>query len=186
MRGALLTKEGRAQAQRQRRALGPAPPGMAGALQQDTCRQCQQYCVSACAQKIIRIHAEDHQLVGLPYLDFAGAGCTFCGDCSGSCPVIEPGGLPVQRLGTARIVQERCLAWNSILCMSCISACERQALMMDQLRRPVVDPGSCNGCGSCVGRCPAQALEVTAQASASEHRVPASEAPTPHSCHHGA
>lgn len=163
LRGALLTKQGREQTLRQRKPLGPLPPGMAGLLDQDSCRGCQQYCVSACRQDIVRIHPEEHRLAALPYLDFTQAGCTFCGDCTANCPIGAPTIRPAQRLGSARIAQEKCLAWNTIICTSCIGACQLHALVMDRLRRPGVDTDYCSGCGSCVARCPVQALEVKAE-----------------------
>jgi ferredoxin-type protein NapF len=160
LRGALLTEEGRERTVRHSKPLGPLPPGMAGALAQDGCRACERYCVSACTQRIVYIHPEDHRLAGLPYLDFTQAGCTFCGDCSAACPVDIPAISSTQRLGSARLNQVECLAWNSIICMSCIGACRLGALSMDRQRRPTMDADHCTGCGFCVARCPVQALEV--------------------------
>lgn len=160
LRGALLTEEGRERTRRQSRPLGPLPPGMAGALAQDGCRTCEQYCVSACTQRIVRIHPEGHRLAGLPYLDFTQAGCTLCSECSEACPVDIPAISAAEQLGSARLDQAQCLAWNNIICMSCISACRLDALITDRQRRPKVDAERCTGCGFCVSRCPVHALQV--------------------------
>ena len=162
LRGALLTEEGRERTVRQSKPLGPLPPGMAGRLTADTCGDCEQYCVSACPQRIVGIHPEDHRLAGLPYLDFTQSGCTFCGDCSAACPVDIPVLSLAEPLGSARVAQARCLAWNNVICMSCISACRLDALSMDRQRRPTVDADGCTGCGFCVARCPVQALHIEA------------------------
>jgi ferredoxin-type protein NapF len=162
LRGALLTEAGRERVRRHSKPLGPLPPAIAGTLAQDDCRACEQHCLSACMQRIVRIHPEDHRLAGLPYLDFTETGCTFCGDCSEVCPLDISTISRVQRLGTARILQDQCLAWNGIICMSCISACRFDALSMDPQRRPVIDAAHCTACGFCIGRCPVQAVAVTA------------------------
>jgi len=162
LRGELLTREGRGRVAGRTTRLGPWPPGLQVAA--SSCRQCSGPCEPACPREIVRFHPLDHGLAGEPYLDFTLAGCTFCGECLEACPqrqAVAPGSEARVR-GEVHLNRDSCLAWNGVLCMSCIGRCGQRALAMDGRRRLVVDPGRCNGCGACVAPCPVGALAVAA------------------------
>lgn len=159
LNGAALTRAGREAAARRQRPLGPLPPWMQDLPQQDACRACPQACVTACEQDIIRIHPPGHVLAGLPWLDFSAAGCTFCGGCTEACPLDHARDVPPV-LGRVRLMQGRCLAWNNVICLSCLGACQTRALRLDRQQRVNVAAERCNGCGMCVSRCPVEALAV--------------------------
>jgi ferredoxin-type protein NapF len=159
LRGASLTRAGREAATRRQRPLGPLPPWMHDLWQQDACRGCRQPCVLACEQDIIRIHPDGHALAGFPWLDFAGGGCTFCGECIAACPLDHTrDATPIP--GRVQLMQRRCLGWNDVICLSCKGACGARALELDRHRRVTVAVERCNGCGMCVSICPVGALVV--------------------------
>lgn len=160
LRGEFLTREGRQRVERRNGRLGPWPPGLQAAA--ESCRQCSGPCEPACPLEVVRFHPLGHGLAGEPYLDFTLAGCTFCGECLEACPqrqAVAPGSTGRVR-GEARLNRDRCLAWNGVLCMSCLGRCEPRALAMDRRRRLVIDAERCTGCGACVAPCPVSALAV--------------------------
>jgi ferredoxin-type protein NapF len=158
--GAALTGEGRRAMARRQVPLGPAPPGMSGLIEQAHCHRCDQACRPACGQDIIRFHPPDHALAGYPWLDFSGAGCTFCGRCVAACPLDHPQDDPPPALGTLHVDQAHCLTRQGVFCMSCVSVCQSRALSLDKQRRLVVMAENCNGCGACVSACPVGVLAV--------------------------
>jgi Pyruvate/2-oxoacid:ferredoxin oxidoreductase delta subunit len=124
-------------------------------------------------------------------LDFAEAGCTFCGDCHAVCPrwqgafadagaagsggsaradleVGSPGDSGYaahsgqQKIGLALLVRGACLAWQRVFCTSCVFACPEQAIPLDERRRPIIDAELCTGCGICVAPCPENAILIKA------------------------
>ncbi len=160
LRGELLTREGRGRVKGRTTRLGPWPPGLQAA--ESSCRQCCGPCEPACPREIVRFHPLDHRLAGEPYLDFTLAGCTFCGECLEACPerhAVTPGSEG-RVWGEVHLASDRCLAWNGVLCMSCLGRCDQRALAMDGRRRLVVDQVRCTGCGACVAPCPVGALAV--------------------------
>jgi len=161
LRGAALTREGRARAARLQSPLGPAPPWMPDLLQRHGCDGCDQRCASACEQDIIRFHPREHALAGFAYLAFGDGGCTLCGECVEACPLDFPRDGPAPRLGTAQIERGRCLAWQDVICLSCLNACPVRALRRETDSRGIaVAADRCNGCGMCVRVCPVDALAV--------------------------
>lgn len=160
LRGELLTREGRARVERRVEPLGPWPPGLQAVA--EACGDCPGPCQPACPEDIVRFHPLEHRLTGRPYLDFSRAGCTLCGECVEACPWREAVAPRSARAvaGWVRLDPQRCLAWNGILCMSCVGRCEARALALDRRRRLEVDAGRCTGCGGCVSACPVDALAV--------------------------
>lgn len=162
LRGELLTREGRERVEGRTGRLGPWPPGLQAAA--SSCHQCSGPCEAACPMEIVRFHPLGHRLAREPYLDFTLAGCTFCGECLKACPqrqAVAPGS-DARVWGEVRLALDRCLAWNGILCMSCLGRCDRRALTLDDRRRLVVDQERCTGCGACIAPCPVGALAVSA------------------------
>jgi Pyruvate/2-oxoacid:ferredoxin oxidoreductase delta subunit len=64
-------------------------------------------------------------------------------------------------MGRARAVQERCFAYQGILCRTCIDECpfEGEAIRPDADYRPIVTD-RCVGCGICEHRCPADGSAI--------------------------
>jgi ferredoxin-type protein NapF len=161
LRGALLTREGRAAEAARQQPLGPTPPWHQGLALDETCPDCAHPCVTACEPVIIRMHPADHELAGTPYLDFGISGCTFCKACVMACPMeIEVIESVKPRIGKARLNRDTCIAWDDVICMSCFGRCDYQAITTVHQRRAQIDNERCNGCGMCVAVCPVGALSI--------------------------
>ena len=161
LRGAYLTREGRAEAAKRQNPQGPVPPWHQGIALQPHCLDCTRPCVASCEPGIIRIHPDNHSHRGIPYLDFSSNGCTFCRACAEACP-LEPDtrNRPTPRIGKLTLNRNTCIAWQDIICMSCSNRCEYKAIKMMHYRHPQVDPQICTGCGMCVHTCPVDAISV--------------------------
>lgn len=135
----------------------------------DACTRCGD-CVDACHQDVILIADARHGVnAGLPYLDVENhKPCYLCTRpvCADAC---ESGALsPITqaqiRLGTARLLTDRCLAWNDTPCTACLDACflPIPAVLVADDGRVVIDPELCTGCGMCFHACPTspKAIEV--------------------------
>ncbi len=64
---------------------------------------------------------------------------------------------PVARL------DDNCLAWRSIACMTCREACPEDAIRMRIVRGgavPELDATRCTGCGECIPPCPVSAIRL--------------------------
>jgi len=159
LRGAFFTRKGREGYEQQRQPLGPAPPSWhQDRLELELCQVCDAPCVDACSPNIIKIHPEEHQLAGLPYLNFTDSGCTFCGDCVTACPMALDRTVKSPKLGQVKLDRHSCLAWNEVFCMSCRGHCDHGALSLDKQRRMQLDEEACTGCGRCLSVCPNQTL----------------------------
>jgi len=162
--GTLLTRKGRAEEKSRQRPLGPPPPWHRDLALETHCPGCTHPCVTACDPGIIRLHPENHQLAGLPYLDFSTAGCTFCKACLEACPMDETMELdtagPMPVIGKAQLNRETCIAWDEVICMACSGRCDYHAITTIHQRRAQIDTQRCNGCGMCVAACPVQALRI--------------------------
>jgi ferredoxin-type protein NapF len=163
LRGSLLTRKGRAQETRRRQPLGPPPPWHAGLPLESLCADCAHPCVDTCEPGIIRLHPADHDLAGIPWLDFSEVGCSFCAACVEACPVeVEQlaAGRPSPQIGELQLNRETCLAWNGVICQSCIGPCPARALSINRQRQLDIDATLCNGCGMCLTACPLDALKI--------------------------
>ena len=161
LRGSFLSREGRAREAVRQQPLGPRPPWHRGLQLESTCTDCTHPCTTACDPGIIHLHPTDHELAGLPYLDFSANGCTFCQDCVEACPIeIEVADTEAPDIGKAEVNHDTCIAWHEIICQSCIGVCEFEAITSTYMRNPEVNYQLCNGCGICVRYCPLDALTV--------------------------
>ena len=113
----ILTREGREQVKAQLHRRGLIPPGLDSVAFTENCLECTGFCAASCPQKIIRLHAENHQLSGQPYLDFSNNGCTFCNECKHACPALKNKlSYPGQAIiGKAQLDKGTCHAWNGII-----------------------------------------------------------------------
>ena len=138
------------------------PYGSSESLFQSECAVCEsKACAASCDEQIIVIHSD-----GTPGLDFSKSGCTFCEDCASVC---EPGVLSLENRHTSeqlnatfRISTQACVAHHGVICFSCKEPCIDDAILFNGMFNPVIDRDRCTGCGFCLGRCPADAIEYSA------------------------
>ena len=159
--GSLLTREGKEKVKKQIHRLGLIPPGLQSIVSASHCQRCEAQCASACPENIIRLHGNEHELQGQPWLDFELGGCSYCGECNRACPNLKTPESPLPPLGKANIDENKCYTWSGIVCMSCVSVCP-DSLFKFEYGKPSIALADCNGCGSCVKVCPASAISVIA------------------------
>lgn len=104
---------------------------------------------------------------GFPEVSFAGAGCTFCGDCGRACEAaaLSVAGRAAPWTATAAI-DASCLSRAGVACRVCGERCEAAAITFrlapGGVADPIIDTAACTGCGTCVAPCPADAIAVVA------------------------
>lgn len=120
------------------------------------CVECdEKACVSACPEKIIQI------IDGIPILNFAFIGCTFCDECAKACGKVLKLENKREKINAQFLINyKKCLAWNNIICYSCQDICEKNAIIYKEMFNPVIDLEKCNGCGFCIGVCPNDSIEI--------------------------
>ncbi len=111
-------------------------------------------CVRACVEEIIVLDETK-----LPSLVFTKSGCTFCQECALACPSAV---LSQDESATIKaefaINTQTCMAWNSVICNSCLDVCHVRAITFFGLLRPLLDKEICTSCGFCYGVCPTHAI----------------------------
>ena len=124
------------------------------------CTRCDD-CLGACPDDSI-VHAPPRfrEAAGTPMIDPARQPCWMCDDmpCVAAC---EPDVLTLANawstatMGTARIDEQTCLAYQGSFCSVCVERCPvADAIEVDAGKPRVVD-ASCTGCGVCQHVCPA-------------------------------
>jgi MauM/NapG family ferredoxin protein len=94
-----------------------------------------------------------------------------CAECAKACPTRAIQGIDLPnkqhaKVGTARIIKERCIAWaEDKACVVCQEVCPYNALKLDpeaghKSSVPRVEPDRCFGCGACEHSCPINVAAV--------------------------
>lgn len=128
----------------------------------DKCNRCHA-CVESCETNVIVCGAGNY-----PELDFNRAECSFCGACAEACKeaVFDKGMETPWRHKIE--IDSACLAFKGVECRICQDNCEFSAitfkLSAGRVAQPVTNLALCNGCGACIGHCPAKAISVTDKA----------------------
>jgi len=122
------------------------------------CIKCDR-CRSVCPASVIGLaNLSDSVLdARTPIMKFHIGYCDFCNKCVEVCPThaLKPFNIKTVKIGLAEVKKEICIAWDTAGCTICREECPYDAIMLDDLRRPIVVPEKCNGCGKCVKACPA-------------------------------
>lgn len=121
------------------------------------CTQCGD-CIRACPYDAI--HQAPLRLrsaAGTPILDPIRQPCWLCTDtpCIAAC---ETGALSAElelKLGTARILEQTCLAYQGTGCTTCSERCPVDGAITLAEGKPRVVEDACTGCGVCQYVCPA-------------------------------
>jgi MauM/NapG family ferredoxin protein len=114
----------------------------------------------------------------VPEIGYCEYQCTLCGHVcpTGAIPKITKDKKMKTKLGTAKVERSKCLAWEHKLeCLVCEEHCpipEKAIKVVEEtfegktIKKPVVDPNLCVGCGICQTKCPVRpvrAIRVTPQ-----------------------
>lgn len=144
------------------------PPGaLPEPMFQDRCIRCGE-CVKGCLTNTLQLVWFEAGISGLwtPRITARLAGCEQnCNLCGHACPsgAIRPlssDEKPYAKVGTARIISSRCIAWEqNKRCLICDEICPYNAISSQfvaghTVTVPVVDENKCNGCGYCENKCP--------------------------------
>jgi len=144
------------------------PPGaLPEPLFQERCIRCGE-CVKGCLTNTLQLVWLEAGVSGLwtPKIAARLAGCEQnCNLCGQVCPTgairpLDPDEKQYAKIGTARIVASRCIAWEqNKRCLICDEICPYNAISSQfvadhTVTVPVVDENRCNGCGYCESKCP--------------------------------
>lgn len=134
------------------------PPG---AVDEQTflaeCTRCNE-CITACPHDAI-VHAPPRfrQAAGTPMIDPDRQPCLMCDDfpCIDACEPDVLSHLLPKTMGTARIVNQTCLAHQGTTCTACHEQCPVPgAFDLSSPGKPRINESDCTGCGVCRYVCP--------------------------------
>ena len=135
------------------------PPGaLAGAqfaLACSRCSRCMKACPSQCLQPVPLTGGFANYLS--PVIIPRQARCELCMICQDVCPTgaITKISEDQAAIGTAILDNHSCIAWTEgKLCLVCREQCPRQAVEIDEHKRPSINVDLCVGCGACENSCP--------------------------------
>ena len=164
-----------------RTASGPVRPPWAvdDSVFLEGCTQCAE-CLARCPQGILIAGSG-----GFPEVDFSRGECIFCADCVSAC---EPGVLSRERNAAdaspwevKAVINRSCFNYQGVFCRVCADRCISRAIRFRPVRGgaflPRVDHAHCNGCGACIGACPAGALRAERLAGSPNQAEPLEESP---------
>lgn len=136
-------------------------------------------CIEACPHDAIILAPEQmREAAGTPTIDPSSAPCRMCDDfpCIGACePGVLRSDLPVM-MGTARIIEETCLAHQGSFCTVCSEQCPVGGAITLEAGKPSVVEEACTGCGVCRHVCPAPENAVLLMPTFSRPSPPGPEA----------
>jgi MauM/NapG family ferredoxin protein len=127
------------------------------------CTRCD-LCAQACPHNaIVKAEADKGSAMGTPIIKPEHNPCHMCEGfpCIRACP--EKALLPdyPHKIGTARILPVKCLAFNGQICDYCHDCCpEKDKAIKLENNKPVVFDHACTGCGICEFYCPAPGKAV--------------------------
>ena len=105
--------------------------------------------------------------VVVPRIGYCERECNGCGEVcpTGALRPFLPEEKPDILIGLAAISRSSCIMWRrqnpKEMCLVCDEQCSYKAVkweLIEGLKRPVVDPDLCTGCGQCEEKCPVQPL----------------------------
>ncbi len=108
----------------------------------------------------------------VPEIGYCEYNCTLCGNVcpTGAIPALSLEKKHQVRLGLAKVIKERCIAWaNNEQCIVCEEHCpvpEKAIKVIEEFHdgkkvlKPYVDPNLCVGCGICQNKCPVRPLRA--------------------------
>jgi ferredoxin-type protein NapF len=141
-----------------REAVTLRPPYCADfSLFDSECLTCKQKsCATLCQEEIIFIDEK-----GKPFLNFEQSGCTYCSACAKACEnEVLTFTCKAKINAKVTISIQDCLAWQEVICNSCLDVCESKAIEFFGLFRPKIDEKKCTGCGLCFSLCPTRAIDM--------------------------
>jgi MauM/NapG family ferredoxin protein len=125
------------------------------------------HCISVCPYEALQVYREDEndKRFGYPVIAPRNGGCHLCEDfpCISAC---QSQALHMEykkrKLGTAVILENKCIAYHQTFCQSCIFNCpySGEAIYADSQGRPVVNEELCTGCGICTQSCPLEEAAI--------------------------
>ncbi len=130
------------------------------------CNRCN-LCKDACPHNAIQnAGPKTGSAMGTPIIEPEQQPCHMCTDfpCISACPEsalvpIQPHKIP--KIGTARLIPTKCLAFNGQICDYCHDCCpEKDKAITMQKGKPLIIDHKCTGCGICEFYCPATSKAI--------------------------
>ncbi len=135
-------------------SIAVRPPYFSEEESFEKCIECDGVCATKCPEKIIVIVEKK------PQLDFSKRGCSYCDECANACE-FDVLLLDEKRYVDCEVVinQSKCLSWQGVMCFSCKEPCLDDAIDFQAMFIPLINE-KCTSCGFCIGRCPADAIDI--------------------------